>query len=480
MVYDVISMEQMVIEALPLKKIENIPDSNLVNAEKEFCRYILSLSYHSRRENVAKELPWPSKQETVEERKDYFYPILETIGKLSEEDRIDFAEYFWINKNIFIDAYSDYNSSCFSELKAIVFSGLNWDNPKIKPLNKEIVEYFTAAIVGKNDYEQEAYRMFFGDCVTIESNDIFPLVLMGLADKEEKELIEEGAFGFILMRFSPPDVINQLRRMIENSESQENKEKLEKIVAKVQGLMEGVAVHTSLESVYSSIQFENYPVSEFTRPKRIEFLKGLIEEKAIGKDGRVLDVASGTGWLVGLMREDLGMRNVWGVDINIKNLETATNIHGDYFSASSWDKLPFSTNQFSLVTCLGRSLPHAENELNFENALRELERVTVQNGYLIFDMPSSIDGDYAKNIEKFKTALRNVGCPERELIDLPYVVDSPDGKNFYNRFVPKREWIEKVLSRRFNFELKVIEEDIPNEKGEPNGNKNLVFICRKR
>lgn len=477
--YDELSMEQIVTDDIKFleNKVENESKSSLVEAETAFCQWMVSINHENRRESLVKKLPWPTKQVPEVKEKNLFYSTLKIVGDLSEQGRIEFAEYFWKNKNDFIGAFCGYNPENFSELKDVAIYGVNWDNPECKPLNNMIVDYFTGAFIDKNGYEQEAHRLFFGDCATIESNVIFPLVLMGLADKEEQKMIEEGAFGYILARFSPPDVINEIRSMIDKSESQENKIKLEKLAAKVQGLMEGVTVHTSLESVYRSVRFEKYPVSEHTRPIRKEFLENLM--KGMSRDDQVLDVASGTGWLVDVLKNELGMRNVWGVDVNIKNLEKAKNAFGEYFSASSWEKLPFSTNQFPLVTCLGRSLPHTENERSFVRALHELNRVTAVDGYLVFDMPSSKDGEYAENIDRFKAALRNLGCPDSELIDLPYVVDSPDDKNFYNRFVPKREWIEKEL-KRLNFEVTVIEEDIPNEKGEPSGNINLVFVCKKR
>lgn len=303
-----------------------------------------------------------------------------------------------------------------------------------------------------------------------------------LAANKEMDLDTKAkVFGFILENYGWARELNTLREMMgDESLNEDERKDIEELLRQMLGLSEEDTVYRSLSELYSTLSFEKYPVSEFTKPQRLKFLEKLAGEIGVEQDDQVLDVATGTGWLVGLMRSELKLRNVWGVDVDVAHVSKARDEFGDYFAASSWRNLPFSTEQFYLVTCLGRSLPHCEEERQFRGAIREMARTVIKDGYLVFDMPDSSLGSYREALEKNRKIMMRMGCTQ-ELADQTFtIVDGPKGEtnHFYNRYAPPRAELIRILEDE-GLSYKIIEEDIPNEKGEPSGDRNLVFVCRK-
>ncbi len=297
-----------------------------------------------------------------------------------------------------------------------------------------------------------------------------------LVREEYNKVIRLAMEGFELSR-----EFNVLREMMISPDLDMNeKENVAKLLAKLLGLEEGVPVYESLEKCYAAMSFEKYPTSDYTKPIREKFISNLVSEGWINLDDKALDVATGSGWLTETLK-NAGLKDVSGVDVNISLLNKAKSATKGEFVASRWDAMPFASAEYSLVTCLGRSLPHSENKEQFKNALEEMVRLIKVGGTLVFDMPNSLIGTYATNIEKTRGIMKSFGVDERIINDSWVIVDGPKGEknHFYNRFAPSKEVILKILNSLDVTDVEITEEDIPNENGEPSGDKNLVFICRK-
>ncbi|PJE62786.1 hypothetical protein COU88_03130 [Candidatus Roizmanbacteria bacterium CG10_big_fil_rev_8_21_14_0_10_39_6] len=293
---------------------------------------------------------------------------------------------------------------------------------------------------------------------------------------EKKKLV----MGLAMNNFEPSREYNTLREMmVDEKVSSEERLKTAKFLGQLLGLPDDAEVYPSLEKCYASMKFEKYPVSEYTTSIRERFLTDLVSKLKIGSNEKVLDIATGAGWLTEVLKR-VGLRNSWGLDVNRKLLGIAKERLGNYFVASRWNKLPFATEQCALVTCLGRSLPHTENPIEFDAALSEMVRITKSGGTLVFDMPDSSMGTYIDAIEAHRNVMRSFGAEEEAVNNSWIIVDGPKGDkdHFYNRYAPSREIILDTL-HSLDLEVDIVEEDIPDEKGNPSGDKNLVFVCKK-
>jgi ubiquinone/menaquinone biosynthesis C-methylase UbiE/uncharacterized protein YbaR (Trm112 family) len=125
------------------------------------------------------------------------------------------------------------------------------------------------------------------------------------------------------------------------------------------------------------------------------------------KNLKILDIGCGTG----LMTESLADENeVWGVDISAGLLNVARK-KGIRTVRSSADSLPFRTDEFHLVVCMG-VLPYYENP---EQILSQICRVTRPNGrILITSTTNSLlirSVRFLKNLSWKKSQLRRLYSP---------------------------------------------------------------------
>lgn len=414
--------------------------------------------------------------------------IFHLYERLDEKDIALVSKYIVDNLPVFIDCMEDAANDVWT-VQSLSLEMVKWDSEYARELGDSLVDLMGKIVdSGKLDLHdgggewQFVYGMGIG---TPEHIGMRQMIYRSLASNKEIDMEKKTkVLGLCLENFGFATELNSLREMmVDERIPAEERENVKEFLRQLLNLPEGADVHKSLEECYRAMEFDKYPVSEFTKPIRKEFLEKLIKEKGINKDAQVLDVATGTGWLVGLMRNELGLRNVWGADINTDHLEQARKTYGDYFSIFAWDKLPFGSDHFTLLTCLGRSLPHSENSYHFNKAIEEMVRVVEKDGTFVFDSPNPDIGSYKEGVERNRETMMKMGC-SREFADKTYViVDGPKGEeekgNFYNRYVPSREMIEREL-QILGLEFEVIEEDIPNEKGEPSGDKNMVFICKKK
>ena len=232
-------------------------------------------------------------------------------------------------------------------------------------------------------------------------------------------------------------------------------------------------MHTSLENLYAKIKFEEYRLSLQLEKQRIGEIITLLAELGIHKDDSILDLGSGTGWLVGGLREE-GFENAQGLELSDRNIQVARERYGDFFIQGNWKNIPTQLKDQKVIISKERTLPHVEDESGFYTVLAQVAARLAPDGFFIFDMPNPTKGTYKENLDRYRVAMKKFGYSDQELEDFWYVVDSPDGQNFYNRFIPSREKIEEMLNT-VGFEI--IEE---RQEEMPDENENMLFVCKKR
>jgi len=102
----------------------------------------------------------------------------------------------------------------------------------------------------------------------------------------------------------------------------------------------------------------------------------------IKKSGRILDVGSGTGILLPLLRKKASRKaEIIALDYSAKMLQKAREKYGDDFKyvRANAENTPFKNNYFNTVICFS-VFPHFNNK---KRALKELYRVLRKNGELI-------------------------------------------------------------------------------------------------
>lgn len=139
--------------------------------------------------------------------------------------------------------------------------------------------------------------------------------------------------------------------------------------------------HKDVREYYDQVYYK-----ELTSPRGhpSRHLQGLAGKLALKKTDRVLDVACGSGeWL--RVAQEL-VSEVAGIDISEKAIEACRKAMPDgRFSTGPAEELPYTDNEFDVVTCLG-SLEHF---LDQRGALKEILRVAKQDARILILVPNS-------------------------------------------------------------------------------------------
>lgn len=268
--------------------------------------------------------------------------------------------------------------------------------------------------------------------------------------------------------------LNTMRDMLHTGKmSKEESDNLEGTLRSILGLLADKPVYTNLPDLYAAIRFEEYHVGMAMQQEITATTIDLLKKYHVDPNDNVLELGSGTGWLVGGLREK-GFQ-ARGVDASVRNVSVATQAFGDHFQVGSWEQVREDPESQKAVLSLGRSLPHTEEEARFYTVITQARRVVSDGGVFLFDMPDSTQGGYWENVQRYRAVLRKFGFSEEELADQWIVVDSPDGEHFYNRFVPTPTRIRKIFNNMGFAVREEVIQDIPTGKGD----KNIVFVGEK-
>lgn len=99
-------------------------------------------------------------------------------------------------------------------------------------------------------------------------------------------------------------------------------------------------------------------------------------------NGTLLDIACGDGHFISHFTDNY---KCYGVDISKEAIKKARNTVKAKFYVSKAEKLPFSSNMFDFITCLG-SLEHF---IDVDKALSEMKRTAKKNSTIIIHVPNS-------------------------------------------------------------------------------------------
>ena len=313
-----------------------------------------------------------------------------------------------------------------------------------------------------------------------ENRDGMLLRAMARAKQENGEVTDSVGIllrsheGFGISPDDLPALLNRIRETINSTIDERERVGLAELLREILAITTASEAHTSLENLYNAIRFEEYPITAETRRFRTEMLEGVFERFGIDHNSRVIDIACGTGWLVNDLIES-GYVHAYGVDSNMRHLNIANQDIEGRFVQGDWHRLPFGSESVDCAINMERSLPHVENSHGFDLALREMNRVLKDGAVGMIDMPDPTQGEYHERLIAYREYLKKYGYPDGALEQFWFEVSSPDGKNFYNRYIPPRETVRwHLLGTGFEV-VDVIEEDIPGSRGD----KNVVFVVRK-
>jgi len=274
-----------------------------------------------------------------------------------------------------------------------------------------------------------------------------------------------------------PDQINAFRRIYRERDRipREEAQRLDAVLRSLLGLGDKAPIHPVLNALYTAIRFEEYPVSKASEKIKVSQIAGLLRKYGVRQHHQILELGSGTGWFTGGMREHL-YANIRGLDISERNLEKARQTFGDHFILGTWYEIPVRFRGSRVILSIGRDLPHTEHEDNFRSVLRQVKERLDADGVFIFDMPDPTRGAYRGGVKEMREIVKRLGFTEAEVKNLWFIVDSPDGINCYNRYVPPpREVVEMLLEEGFKVE-ELLAEPIPNGKKD----WNITFVARKK
>jgi ubiquinone/menaquinone biosynthesis C-methylase UbiE len=165
--------------------------------------------------------------------------------------------------------------------------------------------------------------------------------------------------------------------------------------------------------------------------KKISQLLEVVREFELNEGYRVLDVGTGTGILLPLLREAIGSTGkLMAMDFSFKMLEQAKERKGEgVLIHAGVESIPFRADQFDRVTCFS-AFPHFPNK---GKALFEMVRVLRSGGKLCIahlhsveeinrlhqEMGGPIGHDLLPHPERIRSLMRDAGLDEVSVMNQP-------------------------------------------------------------
>jgi SAM-dependent methyltransferase len=380
----------------------------------------------------------------------------------------------------------------------LFFSNLDVNDPEMIEMGDQLQRLIASFDI--SDKSSVAWMDAMDVIEDIEWNGYQSLIYKSISPEMVGSSEVDKVVGLLMRELGVASELNEMRQLLGQADLPDSQRSgVSNLVKRVLGFW-GVAsdsdapVHTSLDQLYESIKFEEYKVSLETVEPRRRMLVELMDSLGVPKSARLLDLGSGTGWMTNALRES-GYSQAHGIDYSRRHVQVAQEAYGNYYAQGDWYKLAEEVmrsealpDQIDVILSMGRSLPHTEDEEHFLQVLDQVRETLDDDGLFIFDMPDPEVGSYQANVQAYRKVLEGFGYTSEELADTWMVVDSPDGKNFFNRYTPPINVVKELLAAR-GFELielkvegvvegeqGIIREELPNGKGDA----NIVYVCRKK
>lgn len=299
--------------------------------------------------------------------------------------------------------------------------------------NSSSYNYKLDEAVGSNAQNGTDYLV---DAIKISGNLI--RAIHCLSDKSDEE--SKRMLGIFVDNNGYVNVLNKVREDLNNNPDAKVK-RSGRVLMGLDPDDNSRPFHLQLADVYKALKFEEYKPNLASTDREVALIKKIISEQIPDRpstDITILDVGCGTGRISNPLAEEY---KVIGVDESETNLDTAKRLDAsgmvDYKLASILDN-DIPDDSVDCVILPGRTIPHSENVEGFFEWMGEIKRVLKPNGILIFDSPNPDKGRYLQNRKNFVKIIQGLGIPvttQQGLDRYPYLIDSPDGTNFYNRLV---------------------------------------------
>lgn len=385
--------------------------------------------------------------------------------------------------NSFLNLIDDFDPSDIMEYTGSALIEFVYKSPSRELLGNQLLNHLY-------DREDELKYNFVNneinsslDSLAWKVGSFFPELLVGGLRDERDEAKALQLFGLAATLSREQTVLLQsIRNVIGNLETDEEaKTRLERIGKRALGFSPDDArpFHLCLESVYGSVKFEDYEINRKVQEKELKMVGEVIAARPL-KEGIILDLACGTGRIAnGLAQKDKeGKLKIVGIDISESQIKKAQDLDSTgrvEYKVGNWLKTELPDNSVSFVCLLGRSIQHATRG-EFHWIIQEMTRLLPVGGQILMDLGDPNVGAYLENRQKsLATAVRigakdrDTGEPLHRLEQIDWVVDSPDGVNYYDRWAPQIHEIMEDLRFWGNFEVSVYQvSEIPDGKGSQN------------
>ena len=397
-----------------------------------------------------------------------------TLERLSEEDQIQATE--WILRN-------------FDKVRVIDWSDFSVDFIKYLEKSRDrqanVDQLFEHVYSRRSEY---TYRIFEG-AVEVDNfidslwSDInLSLVskdfLNYLATQDDDDKIRTY-LGMWVDQHTFPYAINDVRKL-QKEEVDPKIERIGRILLGFEPDDDSVRFHTALDDIYQIVDFEHYPPNISATEHELNLVQQIINEQG---SSTIVDMGCGTGRISnGLAAR--GVENVIGVDHSVDNVKQArlddTTGSVQYY-LGDWEHSGLKNESVSMLMSLGRNATHAERDVEFLKFMDEVSRVLEEGGVLLIDFPNPNIAGYLESKKRYLTMLQNLGIPvdpedPEHLKSFPYIVDSPDGENMYNRWVPQIGDVAGTI-RRMGYDVEIADtEPIANSKGD----ENIYLLAKKK